>query len=138
MSRQVKQTITIIAVAALLWAVYGGGSPFSPAPIPGPGSHVLILFESSDNSSIAHMRVRDSIRWRKHLDERDAEYLVIDVSLAEGQGLGHLDPIWQTAYDNTKLTSLPWIVVSNGKSGTQTTMPDNLDAMMELLARYIP
>ncbi len=63
-------------------------------------------------------------------DGKTPEYRILDKDADLSREAIH----WQNAI---KLkTSTPWIVISNGKSGTSEKLPDSVDATMELLKRY--
>lgn len=109
--------------------------PTPPAPIPAKGLHVLIVYDEAKAGSLSAEQtailgsdvIRDYVNsktqggirvWRSSVDTKNE------------------DQLWQDAFAKAKGKKLPWIIVSNGKTGTEQELPANVDATMTLLKLY--
>lgn len=114
--------------------------PVDPtAPIPFDGFRVLILYETADTMTAAQQgsiwskQVRDYLNTHCPVgpDNKTREWRVYDKDTAlDGERL-----LWQDAAKR-KRTSLPWVIVSNGKTGYEGPLPANKDSMLELLKKF--
>lgn len=107
-----------------------------PAPIDGSGLRVLIVFESSDNLSHAHMSLIYGADYRSFLN---------GICVKEGQ-----TPEWRILDKDTQFKSqskwskalarprqsLPWIIVSNGTSGYEGPLPESVSEAKEIVQRF--
>lgn len=122
-----------------------GPNPPGPAPIPLSGLRVLILEETSNRQSLppSQVSVLTSGEIRSYLNSKCAknaaglpEYRVLDVD----NSVANLDKHWQdavNAYKNsTTDKSLPWLIVSDGKTGYQGKLPLTVDETLTLLKKY--
>ncbi len=115
--------------------------PPGPAPIPGDGLRVLIVYESADLSKLPkdQLNVLYSQSVRGYLDTHCAkgadgktpEWRVWDQNVPTGAEA----KAWQDAMAR-KRDTLPWLIVSNGKSGYEGPLPPNTDAMLRTLQTY--
>lgn len=119
--------------------------PTPPAPdkppIAAAGFRVLIVYETGDLPKYppAQQAVfySDDVRsyLRTHcavgLDGKTAEARVFD----QNTPMANESKLWQDAMARPR-KSLPWIVVSNGKTGTEEPLPANVADAMALLRKY--
>lgn len=113
--------------------------PKPPAPIAGDGLRVLVVYESADvqNLPATQSALLKSQTFRDYLDSRcvpegktpawrlwDKD---VDTSKTAKQ--------WQDAMKRPR-GSLPWIVISDGKSGFEGPLPTTLDAAIELVKKW--
>lgn len=115
--------------------------PPGPVPIPGEGLRVLMLYESTDIPKLAESQrsVLFSKKVRDYLnakcppgpDGKTKEWRVWDKdSDATGEA-----KIWQDALARPA-KSMPWVVISNGKTGYEGPMPTTVEGMLALLKKY--
>lgn len=112
-----------------------------PAPIPGDGLRVLIVYESTDLARYPNAqrdvlfagKVRDYLN--SHCatgpDGRTREWRQYD----KDAGLGTESQVWKDAFARPR-KSLPWIVVSNGRAGYEGPLPGTVDETLTLLKKY--
>ena len=118
-----------------------GPFPVDPAPIPDPGFRVLVVLESSDRmklpagqlASISSAEFDSYIREKcaKGPDGKTPERRIWDKDV----GVSQESIIWQNAFKRPR-SSLPWIVVSNGKTGYEGPLPATHSEIMALLKKY--
>ena len=128
-----------LLVILLVLLAFGGASS---APIPDNGFRVLIAYESSaerrsDTAAVLHsselMRflneecVKEEGRpaWRKWDVDNDVS--------AEPE-------LWQNALERAVGDAggvLPWLLVSNGKTGDSFAMPDDLEPLLTRLKKHL-
>ncbi len=119
-------------------------TPVDP-PIIGDGFRVLVLWESADLSkypsaqvqAVTSAEVRDYCR-RKCAKGTDAgkspEVRVFDKDAAVHDEETFT---WRRAFERAKKgTTLPWLLISNGREGYEGPLPANTAALMTLLKRY--
>lgn len=112
-----------------------------PAPIPAPGFRVLVVEETEERQNLPQDQLNAlmSTTWREYCDQHCVkvdnvpEYRVFD----QNQDMEHESDIWKAAMARPR-TQLPWIIVSNGKTGVEKPYPANLDEKMALLRQYTP
>lgn len=121
-----------------------GPNPPGPAPIPLSGLRVLILEETSNRQSLppSQVSVLTSGEIRGYLNTKCAknaagspEYRVLDID----NNVSALEKHWQDAVDSYKKLpskTLPWLIVSDGKTGYQGPLPVTVDETMTLLKKY--
>jgi len=121
-----------------LWVSLGNSPAPEPPPISQPGLHVLIVYESGDvNASVA--TITRSMMIREYLDakcptEADGKmkaYRIWDANVDAKNDLA----VWQDAFKRPR-KSIPWIVVSNGKTGFEGPLPTTVAATMDLLKKF--
>lgn len=109
--------------------------PQPPAPIPAAGLHVLIVYDEASKGSLSPEQTAilatDTIR--DYVNGKTQGGLRVWRSSVNPAGD---DKLWQDAFARTKGKELPWIVVSNGKTGTEQKLPANIDGVMTLLKTY--
>lgn len=116
-------------------------TPPSPAPIPVEGFRVLIIYESKNATEYSTgqqdvlfgKKVRDYLKEKCVLgqDGKTREFRIYDKDISLDGESKH----WQDAMKR-KRDSIPWIIVSNGKSGHEGAMPDSAEDAIALFAKY--
>lgn len=116
--------------------------PPQPAPpIAGDGNRVLIVYETGDLHPPAQAAIFTSGVLRDYLDAKTAKdahnptgaYRIWDKDVNLNHPL--VSPSWKAAMARPR-TSLPWIVVSNGKTGFEGPLPADVPKTLDLLKRY--
>lgn len=121
----------------------------TPVPIPEMGFRVLIVLETADisglpaaqQSALTNTKTILPYLQRKCVkgpDGRTAEWRIWDKDV----NLGGERILWQQAMGKaladylTNKGSLPWIIISDGKTGHSGPLPGNSADLLELLKRY--
>lgn len=115
-------------------------APSDDAPIKAPGFRVLIVYESADLpklppkklSALYSRPVRDYLAasCAKDADNPQGAYRVWDKDV---DATAESKP-WQDALKRPR-TSLPWVVVSNGRTGWEGPLPDGADELLAVLKK---
>lgn len=109
--------------------------PDQVAPIPVPGFRVLVLYDSRlgvpQQTTAKAVRDYAAAHCAKGPDNKTAEYRVLDAEA----NVSNMTEVWKNAIAR-KRTSLPWIVVSNGKQGYEGPLPPTTDDTLKLLKKY--
>lgn len=117
--------------------------PQPPAPIPADGFRVLMIVETAEMGKLpaAQQAALYSATVRKYLndhcvmgpDGKTPERRMWDYDTdVSGES-----KVWQDAMARKpEKSKLPWIIVSNGKTGYEGPLPANADAFLELLKKY--
>lgn len=119
-----------------------------PVPIPGQGFRVLFVVESKDLSTnpspqiqaIYSKQVAEYLNSHTVKDGQQPEWRVFDKDTvmdaapqvwkdAMARANGAVDP-------KTKYTTLPWLIVTNGKTGYEGPVPANVTELMKKLKEY--
>lgn len=113
--------------------------PTPPAPIPEPGFRVLFVFEqtelaklpSSQVAALSAQEIRDYLasHCAMSADGKTVEARFFD------QNTVVLEPLWKAAMSRPR-ASLPWMVISNGKTGFEGPMPTTTKEVLALLKKY--
>ena len=113
----------------------------TPAPIPAAGLHVLIVEESAERgklpinqqSIILGATVRDYLdtHCAVEADGKTHGYRIWDKDVATNNE----SQLWQDAMKRQR-SSVPWVVISNGREGYEGPLPKSVDEMMTLLRRF--
>ena len=117
-------------------------TPPQPAPpIAGGGNRVLIVYETGDRLPPAQSAILTSGVLRDYLDAKTAKddfnptgaYRIWDKDV----NLSHpsVSPSWKAAFARPR-QSLPWIVVSNGRTGYEGPLPADVPQTLALLKKY--
>ncbi len=121
----------------------GPNPPPNPAPISDPGFRVLIVYETGETSKLAPAQrviltsgtVRDYFRAKCASDStanQDGKaYRIWDKDTDTTNELKS----WQDAMKRDR-KSIPWIVISNGKTGFEGPLPATVDDTLALLKKY--
>lgn len=112
-----------------------------PAPIPADGFRVLMVYESADLSKMpaAQESVLMDSSVRSYLnskcvpgtDGKTKEWRIWDQNVDTTNEV----KLWQDAMKRPR-QSLPWIVISNGKSGFEGSLPGNVADTLSLLKKF--
>ena len=116
-------------------------TPPGPAPIPGDGLRVLIVYETADLSKLprAQANILTAAEVRAYLnakcatgpDGRTAEWRIWDQNVDTAAEA----PTWRDAMAR-KRDKLPWLVISTGKAGYEGPLPAAVDDTLKLLKHY--
>lgn len=119
----------------------GPGPTPSPAPIPVDGFRVLIVYESSELSkmpaaqqSILYSKpVRDYLNAKCVMgpDGKTKEWRIYDKDVATDAE----SKTWQDAMKRPR-QSIPWLIVSDGKTGYEGPLPGSVDEAMAILKKW--
>lgn len=112
-----------------------------PAPIPVEGFRVLIVIETADAAKLpsGQLAILTSAEVRTYLnskcvlgpDNKTREYRIWDQHISiEGES-----QLWKNAMAR-KRDSLPWIIISTGKSGFEGPLPKTIPETIALLKKY--
>lgn len=110
--------------------------PDGDAPIPEPGFRVLIVYETAKPNDVPTW-LNDGDLWgflNSHCVKGPTgtpEFRIIDPQ----EVVSPLLPIWSKALARGQ-KSLPWLIVSNGKTGYEGPLPKTKPETMAILAKY--
>lgn len=120
-------------------------SPTPPQPAPpiaGEGNRVLIVYETGDNYPAAQAVVFTSGVIRDYLDRKtikdqanpNGAYRIWDKDV----NLNHpsVSTSWKAAMARPR-QSLPWVVISNGRTGFEGPLPPDVPQTLALLRKYL-
>ena len=112
-----------------------------PVPIPGDGLRVLIVYETAEASKlpIGQQSVLYSKTVRDYLnakcpvgpDGKTKDWRIYDADV----DLSGEAKTWQDAMKRPR-SAVPWIVISNGKTGHEGPLPKSVDEAMTLLKKF--
>lgn len=114
--------------------------PPSPAPIPEAGFRVLILYETDGKEQLPLLQkaIIFGAEVRDYLDK----VCVKEPDGGEGYRIYDKDqdasgdyPVWKTAMER-RPSSIPWVIISNGKTGFEGPLPASPSAFIELCKKY--
>lgn len=121
-----------------------------PTPIPLPGLRVLIVYESSELSKLPSEQVQ-MLTAKEVLDYLDAKCIKDPAGNPEYRkfdkdtDIKNMSEIWKQAMDRVlngvgiqkegKATELPWLLVSNGRTGYEGPLPKKVADLMAILKR---
>lgn len=109
------------------------------APIKANGLHVLIVFESGSSLPAAQNSILYGKQTRDWLDAncvtgpdgRTKQYRIWDKDIdASGDSV-----LWAEAMKRPR-KSVPWVIVSNGKTGFEGPLPGTVDEFLKLVKQY--
>lgn len=116
-------------------------TPPDPPPIPTTGLRVLIVYESGELAKlpkgqlavIYSKSVRDYLNGKCTVgpDGKTREWRMWDKDVDASGESTH----WQTALKRPR-TSVPWILISDGKKGFEGALPASVDDTLALLKKY--
>lgn len=114
--------------------------PVDPAPIPDAGFRVLIVFETDQTLTAAQHSVIYGKTIRDYLDancvvEPDGKTRAYRIWDKDVQ-VGAESKIWRDAFARPH-PAIPWIVVSNGKTGFEGPLPANVADTLTLLKKHV-
>jgi hypothetical protein len=107
--------------------------PPDVVPVPTTGLHVLMVWESSQPGEIpeSQVQVLTSTIVRDWIRDHNGQFRVFD----DDTDLSQTPKVWQDAMKVPR-QSLPWIVVSNGRTGFSGPLPKNIDETIQLLEKH--
>lgn len=116
--------------------------PLPPAPIPDAGFRVLIVYESGDMTKypletqviLAGADVREFLK-TNCIAEKDGKpgFRIYDADIDLG---GDLE-VWKKTMTRPR-KEVPWVVISNGKTGFEGPLPKTPTAFLDLCKKYLP
>lgn len=131
-----------------------GPTPPAPGPIPitEPGLRALIVYETADGGKypVGQQQIMFGAASRDFLnsvcvlgpDGKTREWRIWD----KDADTTNVPDLWKKVWDRQangagdakvgKRTTLPWLIVSNGKSGFEGPLPENPDAFKTLVQKY--
>lgn len=115
--------------------------PVDPAPIPDAGFRVLIVYESGDMTKytieqqviLAGADVREFLKRNCVPEDGQAGFRIYDADIDTSNDL----PVWQKAMSRDR-SQVPWVVISNGKTGFEGPLPATPSEFLELCKKYLP
>lgn len=127
--------LVVLALAFLFYrhsdklnVIPGGGAPFPAEKI-----CVLIVEETSDRTKLPQAQLVALIgpEWREAVRSKGGEFRQLDKETDVAN-----DAPWVQAAMRVPRDSLPWVLISNGRSGHSGPLPADAAKLLELLARY--
>lgn len=118
--------------------------PISDAPIPLPGLRLMIVYETADLSKLTPSQ-HAIILGKKARDWMDANTVKGPTGEPErriwdkDQPLAKTDKHWQDVMARTIKRPdfrLPWLVISNGKTGYEGPLPNDVDTLISLGEKF--
>ena len=127
-----RQTIGILIIFFALYRMNGGGGLVSNAPFKTDKLSVLIVEETEDRDDTPRSQnaAISSTIWRDYVNSKGGELRVLPPTHDASK-----ESQWVQDALKVERDSLPWLVVSNGKSGFSGTLPENLDGLMTELKK---
>lgn len=112
-----------------------------PAPIADDGVYVLVVYESGDLQKLPPKQAAllTSQLFRDELDAvctmgsdgKTKNWRMWDQNV----DLTNVSPVWQKVMSRPR-ASVPWIVISNGKTGYEGVLPSNLEDALALVKKW--
>lgn len=106
--------------------------PEPPAPIPGPGSKLLVVWETGEADKLPRSQLAvciGAVPMRAWLKAQNIDYRIFD----KDADMSAAPQVWQDAMKRTR-TGLPWVIYSNGRTGFEGPLPvswEELQAKIE-------
>ena len=101
-----------------------------PAPFPSDTLRVWLVEESNDRTP-AVRNVTASTIWREYVKQKGGEFRVLD----RDADVSGDTQVWQEAFKLPR-PSLPWFVVTNGRTGVQGPLPKTPEEFLGILKKY--
>lgn len=119
--------------------------PVGPAPIPEPGNHVLIVYETADQTAYTQGQINFmySPEVRQYLTDKCTKHGTGNgwYMLDKDAVMNAMPELWKKAMSRPRtmqverigpggtktLAPAPWLIVSNGKSGYEGPIPDRFE-----------
>jgi len=134
-------TVTVLGAPTPPEPVPNPPTPSDPAPISAPGFRVLVVYDTATVSSLPEkqqqclfstdIRGYMASKCIRGVDMKTPEYRFYDQSTdatPDGQ-------IWAEAMKRPR-KQLPWLIISDGKTGYEGPLPVDTDKFMELLKKH--
>lgn len=114
--------------------------PLPPAPIPDAGFRVLIVYESADMTKypietqmiLAGSDVREFLKSNCISEDGKPGFRIYDADIELG---GDLE-VWKKAMTRER-KSVPWVVISNGKTGYEGPLPKTPTEFLDLCKKHL-
>lgn len=102
-------------------------------PLPVSSLHVLIVEEMDERASLpaSQVGIFTSTELRKWFEDNDVQWRIFDKDV----NLEHAEKKWQDAMKRER-ASLPWVIVSNGRTGWEGPLPKDTASLIQLLEQY--
>ena len=115
--------------------------PVNPPPIAEDGFRVLIVYESGDMTKykweqqaiLSGQDVRDFLKASCVNENGTPGFRIYDPDVDVKNDL----PVWQKAMARPR-KEIPWLVISNGKTGFEGPLPKTVTEFLELSKKYLP
>jgi hypothetical protein len=140
--------LVLVIALVLLLAFSGGGivpTPVDPPPIPDAGFRVLVIEETAERGKLprdqqtiltsTEVRAYLNAKCAKGPDGKTPEFRFFD----KDTDVSHESKVWQEAMAKAKATPgfvVPWLIVSDGKKGSDGPLPANVAEMLAELKKY--
>lgn len=121
----------MLAACLAFWALSAGVVPGGSAPFPADKLCVLIVTESSKPNTVTREQL-------VQINSTAARALVgmENFKVYDPDSSPELDMQWALDALAVPRTSIPWLYVSNGRSGYSGPLPANEAALLELLKKH--
>lgn len=131
-----RSTIVFKILLIVLILKFMGGGGFTPggsAPFPTDKLSVLIVESTEDRDELSRSQTaaRDSVIWRAYVESVGGQWRVLDDQTDISKELE-----WVKSGMAVPRASMPWLVISTGKSGSSVPFPENLEALMLELKKF--
>jgi len=115
--------------------------PDGTAPIPLPGLRVMVVYDSAklaempqaQQEIIFSTEVRNFLNEKCTTDSEGGKEWRIYPKITDASGAAQ---VWQDALKRPR-QSVPWVVISNGKTGFEGPLPSSPATMIELVKKYM-
>lgn len=114
----------------------------STSPFPGEGLRVLVVYESADLTKYpqAQLSIMTGLKSTAFLntkcavgpDGKTREWRMYDKDVDTSRDF----PVWRDAMKRPR-TSIPWLLVGNGKTGYEGPLSANTDDFITLVSKYV-
>lgn len=106
------------------------------APFPANGLHVLVVYETGENLPPKQQQIIFGTQSRDYLrqackSEPQGSWRIYDQNL----DVSAESATWQAAM-GVKRDAVPWVVISNGKTGFSGPLPENVEKFIDLVQKY--
>jgi len=120
-----RSSVIMRLLLILLILQFSGGG--SSAPFPADKLSVLVVESSEAQGKLpaAQGSALDSTLWRAYVEKQGGQWRVLDDQADITKELE-----WVKAAMAVKRDSLPWLAVSDGKSGSTGALPQDLESIM--------
>lgn len=139
MSETLRKVIGLALIAVAFWMPDIGSlplpipTPFNPPPIPGEKLMVLLVEESEDRDDIGPAKTAAlmSTEVRSYVKSKQGKFRLLDDDVPLDK-----EAEWVKAGMANERASVPWLVVSNGKSGASEPLPADEQALLARVKEF--
>jgi hypothetical protein len=124
----------LLAILSVAWPYIVQAVPAiapEPPPIAGEGFKVLVVYEDSQKLPTAQRVALYSQKAIDYVQSKNGTWRKWDQNVQHVGGPQEFIDAMQQPRD-----SLPWVYVSNGKTGTSVKLPETEEAFLNLLKQY--